>query len=400
MIYSTDSKYSFLKEAFKNIEMPFAFIDWSNFEKNIQSVIQRANGKKIRLASKSIRSIEVMRRIFSSHDLFQGIMAYHPGEAVFLSKSGFDDILMGYPVYSKKYIQLILDEVKRGKSIVFMIDSIEHIQAIQDVAGEMNITAEICIDLDMSTRFPFLHFGVHRSPLNTPEQAVDLYHKIKQFKNVQLAGIMGYEAQIAGVGDANSSGIFKNMAVRLMKQYSARQLAVRREKTVEALMKEGANLRIVNGGGTGSLETTHQENCVNEVTVGSAFFSPGLFDHYLNFHHYPAAGFALEITRQPKTNIFTCHGGGYVASGEVGLLKQPIPYLPESIKPIPLEGFGEVQTPILYEGTLDLKVGDPLFFRHAKAGELGEHFNEYNILETSGRVSKVKTYRGEGYSFS
>jgi D-serine deaminase-like pyridoxal phosphate-dependent protein len=152
----------------------------------------------------------------------------------------------------------------------------------------------------------------------------------------------------------------------------------------------------VNAGGTGSLETSAAESWVTEVTAGSGFYSSGLFDSYTNFHHRPAAAFAVEIVRQPKEGMFTCLGGGYIASGEVGVAKQPKPYLPDGMKLVAQEGCGEVQTPFFYSGQEAIGVGDPVFFRHAKAGELCERFNSLYLVQNGKIEEEVKTYRGEG----
>lgn len=163
---------------------------------------------------------------------------------------------------------------------------------------------------------------------------------------------------------------------------------------VEMLENQGHLLSFVNGGGTGSVETTIKEDVVTEVTVGSGFFSPRLFDYYSQFRHEPAAGFALEVVRIPEQNVYTCFGGGYIASGSIGVDKQPEPYLPKGCTLFPNEGAGEVQTPVHYKGTLSLD--DPVFFRHAKAGELCEHFNEVYLIKGSAVTGTAKTYRGHG----
>jgi D-serine deaminase-like pyridoxal phosphate-dependent protein len=58
------------------------------------------------------------------------------------------------------------------------------------------------------------------------------------------------------------------------------------------------------------------------------------------------------------------------------------------------EGFGEVQTPVQVPSDLDIRLGDPLFFRPAKAGEIAERFTEYILIRDNQIVDKVPTYRG------
>jgi D-serine deaminase-like pyridoxal phosphate-dependent protein len=213
---------------------------------------------------------------------------------------------------------------------------------------------------------------------------------------VQLEGVMGYEAQIAGVPD-EAPGDPTNPVVRFLKARSRKELSERRQAIVKALRDAGAPLRFVNGGGTGSIERTAAEPAVTEVTAGSGFYAPTLFDHYRAFKGRPAAGFALAVTRLPGPGLYTCFGGGYVASGAAGPAKLPTPYLPAGARLLPHEGAGEVQTPIAYHGQLAL--GDPVGFRHAKAGELCERFDSLLLL-VDGRVQdEVRTYRGEGRTF-
>jgi D-serine deaminase-like pyridoxal phosphate-dependent protein len=63
------------------------------------------------------------------------------------------------------------------------------------------------------------------------------------------------------------------------------------------------------------------------------------------------------------------------------------------------EGAGEVQTPVKYSGTEKINIGDPLFFRHSKAGELCERFNFLHLVSQGKITNIVPTYRGESMCF-
>lgn len=375
---------------------PFAFINLDLFNQNIQSVLKRSENIAIRVASKSVRSVPMLSRILQSNHRFIGIMAYHPLEAVSLSKEGFKNILMGYPCVDKAYIEQILNA---PHPIIFMVDAISQLENINEVAERLNKTASVCLDVDMSSNFPGLRFGVWRSSTHNAEQALSIYHWIRTHEHIQLKGIMGYEAQIAGLGNHARGEFCRNKIITLLQNRSKKEVARRREIVVKELQNAGAVLEIVNAGGTGSIESSKIEPWVNEITVGSAFYSPALFDHYQHFRHEPAAGFVLEITRNPQPNIYTCHAGGYIASGQIDLLKQPASFLPKGIKITRNEGFGEVQTPFMYQGDEQLRIGSPVFFRHAKAGELMEHFNTIHLIEDNQHIGTALTYRGMGWSF-
>jgi D-serine deaminase-like pyridoxal phosphate-dependent protein len=388
--------YTYYKEIFRETPKPFAFVDLDLFDANIAEIKARAGQKNIRVASKSVRCSALLKRIFEADDQFQGIMAYHADEAVFLSQQGFDNILIAYPFWDAGQIEAVISELRRGKTLVAMVDCEEHVRRFSQIAVDSGIELPLCLDVDMSSDFLGLHFGVYRSGVETTGQAQAIADFIAAQPGVRLEGVMGYEAQIAGIQDRSGS-VLMNVAVPFLKKRSIQELRARRQAVVEALI--ALDLRFVNAGGTGSLESSIQEAWVTEVTVGSGFYSPALFDGYSQFRHHPAAGFAIEIVRQPEQEIYTCLGGGYVASGSAGKDKLPRPYLPAGMQLIENEGTGEVQTPVFYQGPEKLGLGDPLFFRHAKAGELCEHFTQLYLVAGGKIVDTVPTYRGEGQCF-
>lgn len=390
--------YQTYKQTFKNKSFPLAYIDMDLLDENINAILKRAERGNIRIASKSVRSVEILRYLFSKSDRFKGIMTFTATESIMLTENGFDDILLGYPCADERSIRNIATVISQGKTIVLMVDLIEHIQQINKIGKEKNVQIPICIDIDCSSDFGSIHFGVWRSSINNNKQLQKVIDEIKKSNYVKLDGLMGYEAQIAGLGD-NIKGDIKNPIIKFLKKRSIKELRKRRTQAIKLIEENGFNMRFINGGGTGSIKETLQETAITEVTVGSGFYSPTLFDNYTSFKFKPAMGFAVQIVRKPKENYFTCHGGGYIASGEIGTLKEPKIYLLKNAYLDKNEGCGEVQTPIIYKGNEKLKIGDPIFLRHAKAGELCEHFNELYLLRNNKIVDKINTYRGKGFCF-
>ncbi len=391
--------YAYYQGVFRGRALPFAYLDLDLLEQNIRQIVARAGGKRIRLASKSLRSVAVLRRILSTDPGIQGIMCYTAREAAYLARQGFNDLLIGYPCWHEQDIAAVAQATLAGTIITLMVDSIAQVEQIERVAERHQVRLPLCLDLDMSLLVPGLHFGAWRSPIRTPEQARPVIERILASPHVWLDGIMGYEAQIAGVGDHYPHKTLKNALVRFLKRRSVRDVAERRAALVELIASYNLSLRFVNGGGTGSIATTREEPIVTEITVGSGFYSPALFDNYRDFRYQPAAGFAIEIVRRAAPTIFTCLGGGYVASGSAGPDKLPQPYLPAGARLDALEGAGEVQTPIKYTGPVELSIGDPIFLRHSKAGELCERFTHLLLVSNGAVVDEVTTYRGDGQCF-
>jgi D-serine deaminase-like pyridoxal phosphate-dependent protein len=390
--------YAYYREIFRGRRLPLAFCDLEFFDENVAAIASRAGGVPIRVASKSVRCRALLKRILE-HDAYRGVMCFTAAEAAFLAAEGFDDLLVAYPTVDEVEVRTALAQVAAGKNIVLMVDDEAQVGCLDDLAERSGVTLELCLDIDMSMSLPGLHFGVRRSPVHDVASAERVAQAVERAANLTLIGVMGYEAQIAGLPDAVPGKKPMMATVRGLKRRSIKQLTERRGAVVRALGKLGVDLRLVNGGGTGSLESTARDPSVTEVTAGSGFFSPALFDHYSGFHHEPSVGFALPVTRRPAPSIVTCHGGGYIASGAAGNDKQPSPYLPTGAELLSLEGAGEVQTPVKLPEGVDVAIGDPLFFRHAKAGELCERFATLALVEDGAIVEDVPTYRGDGKTF-
>lgn len=391
-------EFNKIKELLKGISLPALILDVDAFDENCKQIAEKAQGKTIRIASKSIRSVSVLKRIFHSSPIYKGITSYSPKEALFLDDQGFDDILIGYPTWDDDAHAEIAKRNFKGRNITLMVDSNEQIKQLNTIAEKVNGHFYVCIDIDMSTKFGPLHFGVRRSPLITTDDVLQLAHEIKKSPRLELVGVMGYEAQIAGVSDKLPSQRLKNAAVAYLKKKSLHTIHKRRKSIVEALKREGFSLKFVNGGGTGRLHTTAKDDSVTEITAGSGFYAPLLFDYYRDFRYKAALFFALPVVRKPAPNMYTCLGGGYVSSGPPGEDKVPQPIYPRGGKLLPFEGAGEVQTPVYFE-KVTLEIGNPVVFRAAKAGEICERFSEMITVSNGKIIGSYATYRGDGQCF-
>ncbi|MGH9761173.1 MAG: alanine racemase, partial [Blastocatellia bacterium] len=306
--------YSYYKRLLSQEAMPCAFLDLDALERNSQHVLRLSGEKLVRIASKSVRSVDVLKRIQARDHRYQGLLCYTAREALFLGRQGFDDLVVAYPTWNPVEIAAVAESTRNHRSITLMIDSVDHIEHIESIARDHEVRIPLCIDIDMASDFPGIHFGVWRSAVRTEVTIRELADRINVSSHVTLDGVMGYEAQIAGLGDRIAGQRLKSSVIRWLKKRSVREVRQRRADLVGAILSSGSELRFVNGGGTGSIASTCGETAVSEVTVGSAFYSPALFDSYRDFCYEPAAGFAIEIVRQPRPDLYTCLGGGYVAS--------------------------------------------------------------------------------------
>ncbi|MQY19942.1 hypothetical protein NRB20_30370 [Nocardia sp. RB20] len=382
-----------LHEATADLDPPLAALDLAALRANAADLVRRAAGLPIRVASKSVRCRAVLEEVLgaglTASGGFAGIMGYALPEAIWLVRQGARDVLLGYPsVHRAALAELAADEVLRD-SITLMVDDVAQLDLVRNAVGADRVRPRVCLDVDASLRIGPLHLGVRRSPIRTPDQAARLARAALD-RGFEVVGVMTYEAQIAGLPDTNP-------AVRLVKQLSAAEIAKRRVRVLDAVRSVVGELRIVNSGGSGSIEVSVASPGVTEVTSGSGLYVPTLFDGYRSFTPRPALYFAEPVLRRPARDIATVFSGGYIASGPAGNSRVPKPVWPSGLRLIGTEGAGEVQTPL--SGAGDLAIGDRVWFRHAKAGELCERFDTVQFVDPDGTRTTVPTYRGEGRNF-
>jgi D-serine deaminase-like pyridoxal phosphate-dependent protein len=399
---SPTEAYERLEAIFSDVQPPFAVVDLDAVWANAADMLRRSRGKPIRIASKSVRSRPVLERLLDLDPGFQGVLGFTLPEAIWLWEHGVRDLVVAYPTTDRACLTRLarITSEDPDEAPAVMVDCAEHLDLIEEAASSFVAPVRVAMDIDLSW-WPLrglVKIGPKRSPIRTGEQAVALAQEIDRRERVKLVGLMAYEGQIAGVGDNVPRKAITNQLIRAMQSASAKDVAERRAEIVTAL-SEVAQLEFVNGGGTGSIELTASEWAVTEIAAGSGFFAPILFDHYRAFKLRPAAMFALPVVRRPGPGVATALGGGYLASGVGAKDRMPVPYLPAGLRRDPDEGAGEVQTPLRGSAADALRVGDRVYFRHVKAGELCERFNSLYLIAGTTIRDEVPTYRGEGKSF-
>ncbi|WP_320068213.1 amino acid deaminase/aldolase [Micromonospora sp. RTGN7] len=390
-----------LDRATAHLDPPYAAVDLTAFDANAAALPTRTGGKPIRVASKSVRARELLGRVLGQPG-WAGVMAFTLPEASWLVRTGVtDDALVAYPTADRAALAELTADETLARAVTLMVDSTDQLDLIDAIAAPgSRPPLRVCLDLDASWR-PLggrVHVGVRRSPVHSARASGALAATIVNRPGFRLVGLMSYEAHIAGMGDAPPGRAALAAAIRAAQRGSYRELLARRGAAVAAV-REHAELEFVNGGGTGSVAATSADPAVTEVTAGSGLYGPTLFDAYRAWRPTPAAFFACTVVRRPTPELATVLGGGWIASGPAADTRLPTPWLPTGLKLIGAEGAGEVQTPLSGPAAANLRVGDRVWFRHAKAGELCERVNELHLVEGDRVVATVPTYRGEGHAF-
>ncbi|MFZ2014204.1 MAG: amino acid deaminase/aldolase [Nocardioides sp.] len=374
---------------------PLMVVDLDAFDANATDLVRRSAGKPIRVASKSLRVPALIERALATPG-FQGVLAYTLREAIWLEEHGVsDDVVIAYPTVDRAAIAALLASPSAAAHITLMVDEPAQLDVIDTVRASADQRVRVAVDVDAGLRLGGQHVGPRRSPLYDLEDVLAFTRAVTERPGFDLVGVMTYEGQVAGVPDDVPSQRAKSLVVRRLKAASMAQLAERRRVLAERLA-ELVDLEFWNAGGSGSVQATAADSAVTEIAAGSGLLVPGLFDHYQSFTPRPAAFYGLPVTRKPSDAIATVHGGGFIASGAVGADRAPLPWAPPGLHLTGLEGAGEVQTPLTGHPAALLRVGDLVWFRHAKSGELFEHTNSVRLLAGDDFVDEVPTYRGCG----
>lgn len=371
------------------VTAPTAVVDLDAFESNLDTLVARANDLPIRVASKSVRVPGLLRRALE-HPGYEGVLAFSAAEAVFLVQEGVcEDVLVAYPTVDRDTLTQVAADEQLREAITFMVDAPEHIDLLAECVGEGRL--RVALDVDCSLHLGPMSVGVHRSSIRTADHAAHRARLVEAAKGLDLVAVMFYEAQVAGVPD-------DKFGIGPVKRMSNKQLVRRRQRVMAAVRPYG-RIRFVNGGGTGSLHTTSLSPEVTELAAGSGLFMPTSFDGFEGLTTRPAAYFVTPVTRKPAPDVATTFAGGYIASGAVDATRQPTPTYPEGLKYFGQEGAGEVQSPVRGEAAKNLRIGDNVWFRHAKAGEMCERFDEVLLVREGEIVGRMPTYRGLGRNF-
>ena len=372
---------------------PIAVVDLDAFDANADDLARRAGGTPVRVASKSLRVPALISRALA-HDGFSGVLAYTVAEALWLHEQGIsDDVVVAYPSVDHAALTRLAASPSAAAAITLMVDDVAHLDAVDATRASRAVPVRVALDVDAGLRLGGQHVGPKRSPLHDTDDVVRLARTVAERPGFRLIGVMTYEGQVAGVPDDVPHQRAKSLVVRRLKQASMAQLRVRRQEIADALA-EVAELEFWNAGGSGSVEATVADPVVTEVAAGSGLLVPALFDHYQSFTPRPAAFFGLRVTRKPTPDLATVHGGGLIASGATGEDRSPVPWAPPGLHLTGLEGAGEVQTPLTGHAAALLRIGDLVWFRHAKSGELFEHVRDVHLVRGDEVTEVVPSYRG------
>src|SRR3954468_9789237 len=181
-----------LDDATAHLDPPFGVVDLDAFDANATALVARAAGKPIRVASKSVRCRQLLRRVLATPG-WHGVMAYALAEAMWLAEGEVsDDILIGYPTADRASLAKLAASPELATTITLMVDSLDQLDLIDAVTSpDQRETLRLCLDLDASWRLAGgrLHVGVRRSPVHSAAAAGAFAAAVAARPGFRLVGI-------------------------------------------------------------------------------------------------------------------------------------------------------------------------------------------------------------------
>ena len=143
-------------------------VDLEAFDANADDLARRAAGTPIRVASKSVRVPELLRRALR-HDAFRGVLAYTLREALWLHEHGVsDDLVVAYPSVDRGALAELVGSPGAAAAITLMVDDVAHLDVVDSVRRSLAVPVRVAIDVDAGLRIGGQHVGPKRSPLHDP----------------------------------------------------------------------------------------------------------------------------------------------------------------------------------------------------------------------------------------
>src|SRR5688572_27209303 len=208
----------------EEVPTPAIVIDVERVRRNVRRLADyaKARGIGIRPHTKTHKSVELARMQLEAGAC--GLTVAKVGEALAMSEAG-DDLLMAYPAVDPLRCNGLAELAKSGKTVRVGIDSAEAIEALASCATRAGTEIGILVDVDV---------GLHRTGVQTPEEALKLAQQVERSNGVRLDGIMFYPGHV------------KDESTESLRQLA--EVEAKIAETISLWLKHGLKAVIVSGG--------------------------------------------------------------------------------------------------------------------------------------------------------
>ena len=183
-----------------------------------------------------------------------GVCAAKVSEAEVMLDAGIADILITSPVVTKEKIDRVIALAKRSGGVWMVIDQKKNAHDFNAAAEAAGITLRVLIDLNV---------GTDRTGITMGEPTLALAKTIAGLGSLKLVGVQAYAGHLQHI---------PGWEYRRQRSLSTMGEAV---ALAESLRREGHDIQVITGGGTGTYNIDCDVEGVTDMQVGSYLFMDG-----------------------------------------------------------------------------------------------------------------------------
>jgi D-serine deaminase-like pyridoxal phosphate-dependent protein len=263
----------------------------------------------------------------------KGITCAKLGEAEAMAQGGIGDILIANQIIGKEKIAR-LAALARHADMIVAVDEVSNLADLSEAAQAFGSTIGVVVDVDV---------GMGRCGVRNTQAALALARAAMKSKNIKFRGLMGYEGHCVFIQDRKE---------RIEKCHLANAILV---ETAAAIRRDGIDVEIVSGGGTGTYDITGDYPGITEVEAGSYVFVDARYIGVLDSFK-PALSVLATVISRPEKNLIITDAGHKSLTTEFGMP------LIKGLHGAELFSLSEEHGKIRLAGESDLKPGDKIEF--------------------------------------
>ncbi len=232
------------------LDTPALLIDLDIMESNIQKMANYFSkvNTELRPHVKTHKTPIIAHKQIAAGAI--GITCAKLGEAEAIVHSGIRDVLIANQIVGKHKIARLINLAKHS-DIMVAVDNVENVHTISKAASEKGVTIRVLVEVNI---------GMDRCGVEPGHETLSLVHIVQDSQNLKFEGLMGYEGHTVAKPD------------RTERENATKSAMQRLIDTKHLLEKDGINVSIMSGGGTGTFDITGSIPEMTEVQAGSYVF--------------------------------------------------------------------------------------------------------------------------------
>jgi 3-hydroxy-D-aspartate aldolase len=286
----------------RNLQTPVLLIDLDVMEKNLQKMASFFVDSSINLRphSKTHKSPFIANTQIEMGAV--GICCQKVSEAEVMYQGGIDNILISSEIISPAKLERV-SSLSKNCDLMLVVDHVQGAELLSKIMKKNGTEIGVLVDIDV---------GQGRCGVRTVDEAVSLAIKIDELPSINLRGFQAYNGKAQHIQGFNQRE----------KEYE--NSIVMMQESVYAFKKNGLNIDIRSGGGTGTWNWDLDSNILNEVQAGSYLF---MDSHYGSiggkqgelYEDFQASLFVLStIVSFPEDKKFIIDAGHKSLSSDSG----------------------------------------------------------------------------------